>query len=111
VSKALFPVVGSALFGAGLVAVALAGEPSRTTTTVDMRDFVFEPAAVEVAVGDTIVWVNRDVVPHTATAETGSWDSGEMRMGARWAWVAEHADTVEYVCAYHPSMRGTIVVR
>jgi plastocyanin len=110
--KGLVTVIGSALLGAGLVAAACAAEPARPATTpVDIRGFAFAPARVEVSVGDTVVWINRDALPHTATADSRAWDSGELRTGARWSWIPADTGTVEYICAYHPNMRGSIDVR
>jgi len=76
---------------------------------VVMRGLAFEPASLEAAVGDTIVWVNRDVVPHTATSDyldTGNVGAGEDRFV-----VLDRKGVVEYVCAYHPTMKGTVDVR
>src|SRR2546423_277336 len=42
----------------------------------------FHPAVLTVAAGDTVVWVNRDIVPHTATATGGTkWDTGQLTHG------------------------------
>ena len=51
---------------------------------VAMRDFEFEPAQLVVAPGDTVVWINRDVVPHTATGSNEPWDSGTLQEAASW---------------------------
>lgn len=40
------------------------------------------PANVAVAAGDTIVFVKKDIVPHTATASDNSWTTGESAHGA-----------------------------
>lgn len=81
-----------------------------TTHPVEIRGFRFVPDTVVAAPGDTVVWTNADVVPHTATV-AGGWDTGQI--GAREAGriVAPGAGTYAYVCAYHPTMRGTLVVR
>jgi len=70
-----------------------------------------DPARLDVAKGDTVVWINRDAAPHTATDSLGSWDSGELGAGDRWTWIAEEAGRISYLCAYHPSMTGSITVR
>jgi plastocyanin len=75
-----------------------------------MRGFAFVPARVEIAPGDTVVWMNRDVVPHTATREGLAWDSGSIGPGARWQLVASDTGTQSYVCTFHPTMRGAVVV-
>ena len=81
------------------------------THTVEIRNFGFSPARLELAVGDTVVWVNRDAAPHTATEAAGLWDSEELEAGARWSRVVVEAGRVAYLCAYHPSMRGELIVR
>lgn len=102
-------VTGTALIGVVLVAVALAREPA-ARRVVEMRGFAFQPARVTVSVGDTIEFVNRDALPHTATATGGAWDSGEMGASARWTRVVTEPGEIAYFCAYHPTMRGTIEV-
>ena len=102
--------IGAMLLGIALVAVARADGGARTHV-VEMTRFAFQPFEVEVAPGDTVRWLNRELVPHTATARDGAWDSGAIERGASWSWVADGSGAIDYVCAYHPSMRGRIVVR
>ena len=75
---------------------------------VEMRTFAFAPAELTVAEGDTVVWRNADILPHTATA-TGSFDSGSVPAGGEWRWVATGAG-LEYLCTFHPTMRGRLTV-
>jgi plastocyanin len=88
--------------------IAGSGSPPRTHT-VEIRGMEFHPAAITVSVGDTIVWVNRDIVPHTST--TGDWDTGLLTQGQSGRVVARHAGSLRYVCRWHPTMRGTLVTR
>ena len=76
-----------------------------------MSNFGFDPPTLTVAAGDTVVWTNADFVPHTATARDSSWDSKQLGASAAWRWVATAPGTVEYYCVFHPTMKGTIVVR
>ncbi|HEX6134693.1 MAG TPA: cupredoxin family copper-binding protein [Longimicrobiales bacterium] len=78
---------------------------------VEMAGFEFQPAYLAAQVGDTIEFVNRDGVPHTATASDGSWDSGRLDADSSWQWVATERGAVSYTCALHPSMNGRIDVR
>ena len=67
------------LAGAAIVALALGlAVPTVLAATrgVDIRDFAFSPRTVEIRVGDTVTWTNRDTVAHTATAQNGSFDTG-----------------------------------
>jgi plastocyanin len=77
---------------------------------VEIRAFRYEPDTVVAAPGDTVVWTNHDVVPHTATVE-GAWDTGQIGAQGSGRMVAGEPGTYPYVCAYHPTMRGTLVVR
>ena len=85
---------------------ALAGAATQTVTIEGMK---FQPASVTVKRGDTVVWQNKDVVPHTATA-AGKFDSKNLDAGRSWTWTAGAAGRYDYVCTYHPGMKGTVVV-
>jgi plastocyanin len=78
--------------------------------TVAIRDFKFEPATVTVHEGDTVEWKNDDSVPHTATADGGvqeaTFDSGSIRTGAAWRYIAGKKGTYNYTCTFHPKMIG-----
>lgn len=101
---------------AGLLVAPLPGverdpAPTGRTHTVEIRNFAYHPERLEVSPGDTVVWINRDAAPHTATDSQGRWDSGEVGPGGRWIWVAGRVGIFSYRCAYHPSMAGTVDVR
>lgn len=70
----------------------------------------FKPSRLDVAVGDTVVWTNQDVVPHSATAK-GTWDTGTLSQGQSGSYVAKAAGEFEYVCTLHPGMKGALVVK
>lgn len=78
--------------------------------TVEIKDFMFAPPTVTVAAGGTVTWTNRDDAPHTATA-TGAFDTGTIRTGRSAQVTAKQAGRVPYVCAFHPYMKGTLVVQ
>jgi plastocyanin len=82
-----------------------------TTHTVEIRGMEFHPAVLTVAAGDTVVWVNRDIVPHTATA-TGrtKWDTGQLTQGQVGRYVARRAGVVAYGCTFHPTMHGKLII-
>jgi len=44
------------------------------TIQVTIDKLVFAPAEVNAKVGDTIEWVNKDALVHTATATNGDWN-------------------------------------
>jgi plastocyanin len=94
--------------GGGPDAAAVTPPPS--THTVTMEAVSFKPDAITVRVGDSIVWVNKDPFPHTASA-AGTFDSKELLPEKSWTFTAAQPGEVQYVCTYHPTMKGTIVVK
>jgi len=100
--------VASATLAAGASACA---RRRPKTHTVAIRRFAFQPATLTVAQGDTVVWANGDIVPHTATARDGSWDSASLAADGRWRLVAARPGRHPYYCVFHPSMQGVIEVR
>ena len=101
---------GAALLGGAILLWGMGGAPSRTHV-LKIAGFQFAPPRLHVAVGDTLAWVNEDIVPHTATATTGAWDSGTIAAKGRATLVIRAAGRVEYQCALHPSMKGTVVAK
>jgi plastocyanin len=75
---------------------------------VTIVDFAFEPQTLQIPVGTTVVWTNNGQAPHTVTG--GPLDSGTLRSGDSFQFTFNTAGTVEYVCAFHAQMTGTIEV-
>ena len=92
-----------------LALLALPALAAAATHTVTIEGMQFQPASVTVKSGDTVVWQNKDVVPHTATA-AGKFDSKNLDGGQRWTWTAGAKGRYDYICTYHPGMKGTVVV-
>jgi plastocyanin len=100
--------------GLGAVTLGLAAAcagPAPRSHTVEIRGFAYLPATLEVAAGDTVVWINRDALPHTATRDGRLWDSGSINAEQSWRLVAASPGSQPYYCTFHPVMRGELVVR
>lgn len=76
---------------------------------IRMRSNSFSPRTLVIGVGDTVVWINRDIVRHNAVRDS-LFDSGELRGGERYAWVASDTGEIAYRCTIHSRMRGSIRV-
>lgn len=75
--------------------------------TVEIKDMKFVPEDITVKKGDTITFINRDIVAHDVTEETSKlWSSGKMETGAVWKLVVK--DTADYFCSIHTVMKGRI---
>ena len=92
-------------------AVVLSAPAAAATHTVVIEGFAFKPQTLDVKAGDTVEWVNRDILPHTATATANGFDSKSIRPGGRWTWTAGAAGQYAYECALHPNMKGVVQVR
>jgi plastocyanin len=102
-------VVAAAALGAGCRPNAV-GQYSGGATVhyVTIRKVAFDPALVTAGPGDTIVWENEDLVPHTVTARNGAWTSGNLPPGSRWRWVVAGRESAAYFCTYHTTMHGLV---
>jgi plastocyanin len=79
--------------------------------TVEVRGLSFVPQSTVVSAGDTIVWINRDIVPHAITAEGGQWPPHTLLEGQSWEMVVEQGGTYPYFCLFHPQMRGLLATQ
>lgn len=75
-----------------------------------MKDLAFRPGEVRIRVGQTVEWVNADPLAHTVKADDGSWGSGFLNQGQKYARRFTAAGTFSYHCEPHPQMKGTVVV-
>jgi plastocyanin len=79
---------------------------------VMIMDFVYSPASLTVAVGDTVTWTNHDSAPHTVTVTDGpvKFDSGTLEQGESYSYTFTEAGTYSYYCAVHPNMVASVTV-
>ncbi|MGC1728315.1 MAG: cupredoxin family copper-binding protein [Steroidobacteraceae bacterium] len=103
-------LVTGALLALSLAASA-AASPRTTTHTVTIEGMQFSPPELTVHRGDRIVWVNKDLFPHTVTAAGKSFDSGSIAAGASWSYVAATSGDYAYGCTFHPTMQGRLTVQ
>jgi len=92
-------------------AVGAAPPPAAATHTVVIENLQFSPRELTVNRGDRIVWVNKDLFPHTATAEGKGFDSHSIAAIASWSYVASRPGTYPYGCTFHPTMKATLTVK
>jgi plastocyanin len=90
---------------------ACAPAASAATHTVVVEGMQFQPSTLTVKRGDRVVWVNHDVVPHTATAVGRTFGSPAIAPGASWATTVNKAGQHDYVCTLHPTMKASLAVK
>jgi plastocyanin len=96
-----------------LVLDAGAGQTARKpkTHTVVIEGTTFAPASLTVASGDSVVWLNKDPFPHTATSKAGGFDSQVIAAGESWKYVAQKKGDFAYLCTLHTTMKGVLRVK
>ncbi|WP_417230273.1 plasmid stabilization protein [Brevundimonas sp.] len=90
-------------------AVALPAIAAARTHTIIIDKMKFGPSPAGLRVGDTVVWVNRDALRHTATARNDSFDV-DLVSGASGRTLLRAAGTIPYICRFHPGMTGVLNV-
>lgn len=100
----------AALWIVGAAAPAAEVGSTSKTHVVVIESMRFAPQTLTVKPGDRITWINKDLVPHTATADAGKFDSRSIAPSASWTFVAGKPGNFPYVCAFHPTMTGTLTV-
>ena len=87
---------------------ALAAEDIKNTIMID--NFTFSPAALNVAVGTTVTWINRDDIPHSVVAKDKTFRSKAMDTDDVYSFTFTSAGSFDYFCGLHPHMTGKVVV-
>lgn len=88
---------------------APSGEAVRSAK-VEIVDFAYDPDPVTIQAGGKVTWINRDSAPHTATADDGSFDTGDLEEGKLGSQSFKNPGTYSYFCEIHPDMKGTVEV-
>jgi plastocyanin len=116
----------SVLTGLALSAAAVAQSPAPGPTpsmaaiptpaaaysaVVHIKNFAYVPSSVTVKVGQSVAWVEDDDTSHTVTSVDTSFDSGNMDKNGVFKHTFIKAGTYPYICAYHPYMKGTVIVK
>lgn len=91
------------------VVLGLSVSARAETIQVTIDKLVFAPAEVSAKVGDTIEWINKDALVHTATATNGDWNVN-IPGSQRGQVVLKKPGAADYYCKLHPNMKGRIVV-
>ena len=98
------------LAAVALLSLATIAVPAHAATIqITMQDLVFAPAEVSARVGDTIEWINKDVLAHTATARNGDFDVTTPPKKTVTS-VLKKAGSVEYYCRFHPNMKAVLTI-
>ncbi|GEM_PF-452494 len=82
---------------------------------VEIRLFTFKPQSLEVPVGTTVIWTNRDAIEHSVTQGTpekpgGAFDSEAFNEGKTFSFTFTKEGEYPYFCKRHNFMQGVVKV-
>jgi plastocyanin len=90
---------------------AVSSLPARAANMeVNIDNFIFTPKELTVKAGATIVFRNRDDIPHIVVAAKGEFHSKALDTGDSSSFTFAKAGSYGYFCGLHPKMQGRIVV-
>jgi len=104
-------VITAMLLLAGTPSVTANDQPAAASVDVKIDNFSFGPQTLTVSVGTTVVWTNRDDIPHTVVSTDGVFKSKVRDTDEKFSFTFNTAGTYPYFCSVHPKMTGKIVLQ
>lgn len=77
---------------------------------VAIDNFSFTPKEISVAVGTTVIWTNRDDVPHNVVNTEGKFKSPVLDTDQTFSFTFKDLGSYPYFCKIHPMMTGSVQV-
>jgi plastocyanin len=78
--------------------------------TVEISQMKFQPAELTVQKGDTVVFINHDLVVHNITEESDNkWTSSALAVDKSWSLVVR--ENANYYCTIHQMMKGKLLIK
>jgi plastocyanin len=99
----------SVMLGTLSVANAAPAQAAPKVHTIVMNKMAYGPSPARVRAGDVILWVNKDLFRHTATARDKSFNV-DLAPGKSGRTLVRKPGTIAYFCRYHPGMKGQLLV-
>jgi plastocyanin len=99
-----------ALFIAAALPAASSVPVRAADMDVNIDNFAFTPKELTVKAGTTIVFRNRDDIPHSVVGSKGEFHSKALDTDDSFSFTFANAGSYAYSCGLHPRMQGRIVV-
>jgi plastocyanin len=109
IPKVLIASAAASLLLSPQTAAAAAPQTTAQTHVVVIDKMKFGALPAQVRRGDSIVWVNRDMFRHSATATNKSFDV-DLPPSSQRKMVVTSTGAIAFTCKYHPGMRGVLRV-
>jgi plastocyanin len=114
----MYATLRSALVAAALgaatapfvAAIVPAVQAQNAPAAVGIDNFTFNPQRLTVKAGTTVIWTNKDDIPHAIAAVDKSFKSKVLDTEGAFSFTFATPGTYQYFCSLHPHMTGAIVV-
>lgn len=77
---------------------------------VTIENYVYSPSSLFVKQGDTVIWVNKDGVPHDVYFDDKTFISEVMYLQDSVTYIASQPGHFSYVCSYHLFMKAGLTI-
>jgi amicyanin len=78
---------------------------------IKIDNFTFGPAELKVPAGTTVIWANRDDIPHTVVSTDKVFKSKVLDTDQKYSFTFATPGTYTYFCSIHPKMTGKVIVQ
>jgi amicyanin len=83
---------------------------SASQKSIAIQNMEYANKDIQVKVGETVTWTNKDLVGHTVTSDSGAFESGNINKDQSFSFTFTSEGTFPYHCAPHPWMKGKVTV-
>jgi plastocyanin len=85
--------------------------PAGKVVEVKVDNFSFSPQTITIAAGTTVIWTNRDDIPHTVVSDDKVFKSKVLDTDEKFSYTFDKAGDFPYFCSVHPKMTGKVIVQ
>ena len=82
-----------------------------TDTAINISQFTFTPASIEVAAGSKVTWINEDKAVHSVISDAAGFGSEPLKRGDQFSTPFSTPGTYKYHCGFHGYMTGVVIVK
>ncbi len=108
--RKLFTVIASGMLAITVSFVSFTEPlPKNTNHQIVISGFEFVPSELTVSVGDTVTWVNKDIVPHNIAINTKQ-KPLSFNLASGEEFTHKVSVSLDYICGLHPSMKGKLII-
>src|SRR5262245_21492208 len=95
---------------AGTMAFDNSHSPSATNVTATITNGTVSPNVINVSVGSTVTWMNRETIAHSIVADGGAFSSGSIAPNGQFSYRFPAAGTFPYHDPSSAGVSGTVNV-